>query len=143
MSTTTPVAVDEMMAVVKAAVDAYDPTIEVRWPGVEKQSPPAGDIRWMRVSYAHDDSDQASLAGADGARRWRRQGQLFVQCFAPLAAGGLPVASEMACVIRDAFEGKATTSGVWFRRATTNEVGPSASWYQVNASSTFEYDTVR
>jgi hypothetical protein len=144
MSMTTEEATDAMLARVKAAVDAYDATIVIQWPGrkTEDYRPPADDVRWMRVSVQHNSGGQASLSGALGKKRWRREGEIFVQCFNPLSKGGSPVAVEMACVIRDAFEATGT-GGVWYREAKINDVGTDRAWYHVNASSHFQYDTVR
>lgn len=146
MSTTTANARDEMLAIVKAALDALPPGLVVYWPGDEEDgdnTPPAED-RWVRITIKHDDGGQASLAGADGKRRWRRTGHVYVQCFAPLAKGGLTVSSAMACAVRDAFQqSRSTPGGVWFRNANADDIGADRHWYNSNAETEFNYHEVK
>jgi hypothetical protein len=141
MTTTTANAVDEMLAVVKAALDAAYPGLHVRWPGVLHSAPAPAEAPWVRVEVLHRAGFQRALGGS-GRRRWGRTGELWVQCFAPLKSGGLNDAQDMACAVRDAMQGSSTPGGVWLRNATTNEVGPDASWYHVNAMAEFHYDEV-
>lgn len=143
MTTTTPNARDEMSARVVEVRDTLFPATVIYWQGVDTLAPPAADVEWWRVTIQHSESEQASLACDEGKRRWRRYGILTVQCFAPLEAGGLTRAEEMACAVRDAFQSRATDGGVWFKRCTIREVGPDKSWYLFNASIPFEYDEVK
>lgn len=143
MTTTTANARDEMMALILALLPEF-PGVVVKWQGVDTLEPPSGDTEWWRVDITHDDGSQGSLSGpAGGVKRWRRSGQVIVQCFARVAAGSIDRANEMACAVRDAFQGRATDGGVWFRNCSTREVGVDKHWFQVNASITFEYDEVK
>lgn len=142
MTTTTANAVDEMFAVVRAALTGFA-GLDIRWPGIVYPVAPVATASFVLVTLKHLDGGQASLACYNGRRRWERIGRLTVQCFAPLQFGGMQKAGEMAVAVRDAMQGASTPGGVWFRDATTNEVGPDASWYQTNAASTFNYDEVR
>jgi hypothetical protein len=142
MTATTPVARDEMFAVVKAALAPFNGVV-VQWPGVDTLEPPSADTDWVRITLEHDSGSQASLAGADGARRWNRGGTIFAQCFGRLAVGSDVRANELACAVRDAFQGRATVSGVWFRNCGIREVGRDKFWYQTNAFITFDYDEVQ
>ena len=65
----------------------------------------------------------------------------MVQCFGPLANGGLTLAEALAKVAREAFEGSVSPGGIWFRKCRVNEIGPDANWFQVNMVADFEYDT--
>lgn len=143
MTCSTPLATDEIKGVILEviALEAFDDVV-VQWQGIDKLEPPAADVDWMRVTVEHDSGNQASLAGADGARRWRRTGTVIVQNFAQLNKGSSDRAEEMACAVRDAYQGRATESGVWFRNCGIREVGPDKFWYQTNAFATFEYDEV-
>jgi hypothetical protein len=142
MSLTTPQAVSECMAVVAAAAAPW-PGLLVRWPGLLAPNPPPASAAWWLPAMQHIGGGQASLSCEAGVRRWRRTGLLTVQCFVPLGNGSLQEATRMACAVRDAIQGTATPGGVWFRNATTKEIGPDASWYQVNALATFTYDEQR
>lgn len=143
MTTTTANAIDECAALFRDAAALAYPTAELRWTGVETNEPPPTEGAWMRWTMQHNDGSQASLACEHGHRRWRRNGLIIVQCFGPLDKGGQTLAQRMAESVRDAYQGTATPGGVWFRNATTSEVGVDRAWYQVNAIIQFTYDDVR
>lgn len=143
MTTTTPNARDEVMAIIHEAL-ALLPGVVVKYQGVDTLDPPSQDTDWARVDMGHEAGGQASLSGPiNGVTRWGQNGQIIVQCFGRISAGGIDKAMEMACAVRDAFRGRATAGGVWFRRQTIREVGQDKGWYQVNATITFDYDEVK
>lgn len=141
--TTSAQAIDECAALFRDAAVAAFPTAQLRWTGVEDNNPPATDASWFRWTMQHTGGEQGSLSCEHGERRWRRNGLIIVQCFAPLDKGGITLAQRMAESVRDAYQGTATPSGVWFRNATTQEIGFDVAWYQVNAIIQFTYDDVR
>lgn len=143
MTTTTPVAIDECAAIMNTMAASLYPTAALRWTGKQVNTPPAADTSWFRWTMQHTEGGQASLSCEHGERRWRRNGLIIVQCFAPLDKGGLTLAQRMAESVRDAYQGMDTPGGVWFRNATTQEVGIDDAWYQVNAVIQFTYDEVR
>lgn len=143
MTTNTPEAIDECAAIFNQLAVTSFPLAQVRWTGKEANEPPAADLSWFRWTMQHADSGQASLSCEHGERRWRRNGLIIVQCFAPLDKGGLTAAQRMAESVRDAYQGTATPGGVWFRDATTQEIGTDNAWYNVNAIIQFTYDEVR
>ena len=143
MTATTPQAIDECGAIMLAVASSAYPGMEIRWDDVEKNNPPAVDTSWFRYTMQHTDGGQASLSCQHGERRWRRDGLIIVQCFGSLDKGGKTLAQRMAESARDAYQGTSTPSGVWFRNATTQEVGRDDGWYQVNAIIQFTYDEVR
>ncbi|UIS73811.1 structural protein [Pseudoxanthomonas phage PW916] len=134
---------DESFELIRAAVVAYDPTVKMYWEGVPANSQPTSTDIWLRVSLQHVTGRQSSLAGEDGVRRWNRTGFISVQCFAPLARGSVQAATKLACVVRDALQGKQTASCVWFRNPRINEVGEDKDWFNVNATIDFDYDELR
>lgn len=143
MTTTTPVARDEVMAVIATALASVAGVV-VKYQGVDTLEPPDQNTDWARVDMGHEAGGQASLSGPiNGATRWGQNGMITVQCFGRMTAGGIDKAMEMACAVRDAFRGRATAGGVWFRRQTIREVGQDKGWYQVNAIITFDYDEVK
>jgi len=143
MTTTTANAIDECAAIMKAVYDAQWATMEMRWKGIERNEPAPSDNSWFRYSMMHSDGGQASLSCQHGERRWRREGLIIVQCFGLLSAGGMTLAQRMAESVRDAYQGAATPGGVWFRDATTQEIGHDGPHYNVNAVTKFQYDHVR
>lgn len=137
---------DESFALIRAAVVAWDPTVKQYWEGVPTSAanpPPTQNDTWLRASLQHGPSGQASLAGVDGVRRWNRIGFISVQCFAPLARGSVQRATQLACVVRDALQGKQTANCVWFRNPRINEIGEDKDWFNVNATIDFDYDELR
>lgn len=137
---------DETFAMIAAAVAAWDATVKLYWEGVPTSTAnpsPGPNDTWARVSLMHVTGRQSSLAGVDGVRRWNRTGFISVQCFAPLARGSVQRATQLACVVRDALQGKQTASCVWFRNPRISEVGEDKDWFNVNAIIDFDYDELR
>lgn len=137
----------EMYALVQATADIVAPGIRIEWQGKKNadNKAPSQTEEWLGVSLKHDPSGQhqASLSCAYGKIRWRRNGSLFVQCFAPLSSGGEKRAMALACAFRGAVElSRGTASGVWFRQPSASEVGPDKNWFNALASARFTYDEV-
>lgn len=133
----------ECVAIFRSIEDARWAGAEIRFDGVESNDSPPSDNHWFHFTFQHTDGGQGSLANHEGKRRWRREGLIIVQCFGLLDKGGKTLAQRMAESVRDAYQGATTPGGVWFRRATTSEVGQDPPHYQVNATINFEYDDVR
>ncbi|HEY6019460.1 MAG TPA: hypothetical protein VIY48_06050, partial [Candidatus Paceibacterota bacterium] len=109
----------------------------------EHSRPPDMSKPYARATVLHATGKQATLAGPGGAR-WERRGVCIVQCFGPLKNGrGLTVAEGLATVAKNAYEGKASPEGIWFRNCRINEVGSADGLYQVNAIAEFYYDEVK
>ncbi len=124
------------------ALNAGQP-IRVEWQGVDSQTPPPADKPWARITIRHAISQQSTF-GPSGARRFTRSGLVTVQVFTPLVAGGgLSLAEKCAIIARDAFEGRSTASGIWFRNARIQEVGRDGAWQQMNITAEFVYDELR
>lgn len=117
--------------------------IRVEWPGVDAGDPPPADKPYARITLRHTTSRQATF-GPTGGRRFTRPGLITVQVFTPLSGGqGLSLAEKCAIIARDAFEGRGTASGIWFRNARIQEIGPDGTWYQMNVLVEFVYDELR
>lgn len=117
--------------------------IRVEWPGVDSQTPPPADKPWARIIARHVTSRQATF-GPSGERRFTRPGLVTVQIFTPVSAGGgLSLAEKCAIIARDAFEGRGTASGIWFRNARIQEGGQDGTWQQMNVTVEFLYDELR
>lgn len=141
-------AVDECAAVLMQALVAA-PTVLVLWEGVPTgQStavsglPPA-DAAWCRWSMRHQTDGITAFSCTYGKRRFTPVGIIHVQCFSPLVGEGKFGAMKLAALVRDAYCGDSTPSGVWFRRQRINEVGGDASWYRADAYIDFTYDQMR
>lgn len=103
---------------------------------------PANGGAWARFAVQHNSGQQESIGGPLGGSRYVRGGLALVQIFAETGKG-LSQADELAKVAADAFEGKSTPGGVWFRRVRMREVGPDRAWYQVNVTAEFVYDEAK
>lgn len=146
---TYPSAVDELLGLFKAHWDAETPAlnggspVHVEWPGVDSGSPPPPDKPYARVRVRHTSSQQLTF-GPVGSRRFNRPGFVTVQVFAPLTRGfGLTFAENLAIIARDAYEGRGTASGIWFRRSTVQDIGEDGTWHQMNVVVEFEYDEMK
>jgi len=143
MSLTRKQAIDEILALFKAAWDTTAYASRVKYDNVgTTSSPPSGQEPWCRVVLRHSASNQATLSGAVGTRRFRRYGVLTVQLF-DLPGKGLSGAEDLSKIIMDAYEGKTSPGGVIFRRVRTNEIGPDGDFYQINIVAEFEYDEIK
>lgn len=132
---------NEIFALVRAAVQAYDPTVKILYEGRDKNRPTTDDT-WLTLSIRHVSGNQSGFS-ATPTKKWNRTGLVVAQCFAPLASGSVKKATELACVVRDALQGKQTDSCVWFRSPMINEIGVDEGWFNVNANITFDYDELR
>lgn len=114
---------------------------KVAWPG--KPFVPDATKPWARITVRHATSRQVTF-GPPGSRRFLRPGLVTVQVFTPISAGGgLSLAEKLGIIARDAFEGRGTASGIWFRNARLQEVGDDGTFEQMNMVVEFEYDEVR
>lgn len=142
MTTTTANAIDECAVIMANMAAAVYAQAVVRYRGKEAGDTPT-DKDWFRWTMQHADGYQATLSNQHGERRWRREGFIIVQCFGLLSGGGMQIAQRMAESVRDAYQGRSTPGGVWFRNARTQEVGTDRHHFQVNAIVNFNYDEVR
>ena len=56
---------------------------------------------------------------------------------------GLSGARVLGKVVVDAYQGKSTPGGAWFRNVRLQEVGPDGNWSQVNVVAEFTYDEIQ
>lgn len=140
-------AMDEILGLFSTYWNAQTPAVNsgsvpaVAWPGVEF-TPPV-NAPWARITVKHNTSRQVTF-GEPGQRRFLRPGLVTVQVFTPVSAGGgLSLVAKLGIIARDAFEGRGTATGIWFRNARIQEVGDDGTWHQHNVVVEFEYDEVR
>ena len=119
------------------AVCGYVPAVE--WPGVDPMSAADKTKAWARVAVLHNKSGQTGFGDA-GSRMFTRRGIVVVQVFTPR---DLLMAQQLGIIARNVYEDEPTPGGVWFRGATVNEVGATASWFQLNVLAEFQYDELK
>jgi len=141
MSLTRAEAIDEMLTVFHGA---WSPTGHpVKYDNVGAISPPPTTTSpWARVVLRHATSEQATLSGVAGNRRFRRSGSITVQIFTPVGEG-LPSDEDLPKIVQDAYEGVTTPGGVIFRSVAISEIGSDREWFQVNVVASFEYDEIK
>lgn len=134
---------DEIQALFNVAWVAATPTLNsgapalVAWPGVDTAPDPLRP--WARYQLKENLSNQATLAPT-GSRRFDRLGLILVQVFAPISkGGGVVLADQLAEIAREAYEGKGTSSGIWFLNCRVNDIGVDKNWYQKNMIAEFRF----
>ncbi len=137
------VARDAIVSTFKTAWDAQTPPVPQLLFDDVRDEIPAATSPWARIQVRHNVSQQATLAGEVGNRRFRRFGIVTVQIFTP-GDGGLTDSDKFTKVALDAFEGQNTGGdAIEFRNARINEIGEDGPWFQANVISEFTYDTVK
>jgi hypothetical protein len=118
---------------------------KVIWQRVEPSGAqkPKGTEAWARITVEHNEGGQATFGGP-GNRLFDREGIVTVQVFTPQKSDqGGTVLEALGAIARDAFEGRSTPSGVWFRDVRLQEVGPDEPWWQLNVTAKFNYDELK
>lgn len=90
---------------------------------------------WARITVQHSSGSNAAI----GNGLFDRFGVVTVQVFTALGTG-LSIGDNVYKIVGDAYEGKTTPGGVWFRNVSVNEIGPEGEWYQTNITADFEYN---
>lgn len=95
---------------------------------------PEEDPIWCRATVLHTSGGNDSI----GNKLFFRNGTATIQIFTRYGSG-LTNNDLAAKVALDAFQGKSTAGGVWFRDVTLNEIGQDGDWFQSNVLANFEY----
>lgn len=139
MSATFEIANGEILTLFKTA---WDTTGHIALYENIAGDPPSTPIPWARISLRHRTGGQTAISGADGKRRYDREGVVTVQIFIPNGKG-LSQGYSLGKIVVDAFEGKATPSQIWFRDVINKEIGPDGEWFQFNVTAEFMYDEIK
>lgn len=124
----------------------------VVYENVKGSKPLDETVEWARVTVRHLVGNQDSLIGGlvgdlnepnkPNVSRYRRGGVFTAQVFIPLGEG-LDKGYTLAKEISDAYEGRNTSSNVWFRNVRIREIGSDGEWYQFNVLVDFTYDETK
>ena len=141
MSLTYSEAQDEILALFKTAWDAGGGGVTVIW--ADNDVEPPEDDPWVHIRLEHVPGMQGSLTGGLGTTRWSRLGLVSVD-IRTLSGRGLLQNTQLGMVAADAFEGKTTPGGVWFRNVRYSEApGRDGKWQQGNVVAEFTYDQIK
>lgn len=139
MSLTITEARDEMLTLFKDAweADVTTAAAPIVWTDAPDDNnvpnPETNDI-WCRATVIHTVGRNSAI----GNKLFDREGVVTIQIFTRYGAG--LANNDLACkVALDAFQGKSTSGGVWFRNVTLNEIGHDGDWFQSNVLANFEY----
>lgn len=117
---------------------------EIRWQGVQERDIPEPSKFWCRVSRQTVTEEQATLStceGRPGQKKYTASGLVFVQIFCPKSnQQAFELGQKLAKVARNAFRGKSTPGGIWFRNVRINELSPEELYERLNVVAEFEYD---
>lgn len=133
---------DATNEIIKFFDDAWGSDRKALYPNVTEEIP-TGQEEWARLNIQFTSGRQVTMGGI-GCRRFRRLGIVFVQVFSPKLGEGLSDINALAKIVSDAFEGKATANGVWFRNVSPPlEAAGDGDFYQANISVDFEFDEIK
>lgn len=137
MSLTYAQAVDDINTMFKDAIDALAPDAPtIHWDNVREQRGTNDDpfIAWM---IRHATGRQDTLGGV-GNRSFLRVGNAIAMIYTPTGKG-LSESYSLGKTVADAFEGKSSPNGVWFRNVRIQEIGKESEFFETHVTVEFEY----
>lgn len=139
---------DEILGLFRTYWNANSPALNggqaplVQWPGPVSE-PADNTAPFARIRLRYGTSIQRTF-GPAGTRRFERPGFVTVQTFGPLSKGdGLILSQNLGIIARDAYEGRGTSSGIWFRNARLTDSGEDGSWHIHTMITEFTYEELR
>lgn len=127
---------DEMLAMVKAAWDTTAYADRMFYEGVPFDRP-TDQSPWAVTYIRHASGAQRTLGGSSGSL-FERLGVTIINIFIPTGKG-LSESYPLAKVLSDAFEGKSSPGGIWFRNVRIVEIGSEGDFHQTNFLADFTY----
>lgn len=139
-------AIDDMFGLFNAAwiagtndIVGYIP--EIRWSGVEAPTAPDRSKFWARVSQKTSFETQSTLRNGNSGQRYTNQGTVYVQIFCPVSeSGSITKGRKLGELARNAFRGKHSINGVWFRNARILEMPTEQDWFAFTVRTDYIYD---
>lgn len=134
MSLTYEEAVDDISAMMLAAwtVTGYN----LYWEDVQKERDKSNNP-YVSFFIRHATGSQKTLGGT-GKRMFERTGTAIASIFTP-TGNGLSDSYILAKVVSNAYEGKSSDNGVWFKNVRIQEVPSEGQFRQLNVLMDFEY----
>jgi hypothetical protein len=115
---------------------AWDPTsVKLYYWDVADDKP--SEDEWARITVQHSTGSNDGITN----KFFLREGIVTIQLFTNFGQG-LSRNDILAKVAVDAFQGKSSPGGVWFRNVRMNEIGNDDKWFQTNILAEFQYDEV-
>lgn len=148
MTPTYTTARDELFTLFNAAWQSANAVVgyvpEIRWQGAEESTEPDFSKFWCRVSRQTVAEPQTTFAIGGSPKRYTSYGLVFVQVFAPKNESlAYEKMQQLAQVAKNAFRGKTTESGLWFRNVRVNDNLPMEEMmYRLNVIAEYQYDEI-
>ena len=98
-------------------------------------------LPFLRVFVRHAGGGQRTLGGVD-SRMFERRGFLRFEVYARIT-NGLQESYQLAKVVADAYEGRSSDNGVWFRRVRISERGKDGIFNRTDVIVDFEYHEMK
>jgi hypothetical protein len=112
----------------------------VHWDDVRDQRD-ISNSPWAVFIVRHATGNQDNLGGT-GNRNFVRTGTAIASIFTP-TGNGLSESYTLAKVVSDAYEGKSSDNGVWFKNVRIQEIGRESQFYHLNVLIDFEYSETK
>lgn len=96
---------------------------------------------FIRVWIRHTSANQRTLGGEDN-RLFERRGFIRIEVYSRIT-NGLQESYQLAKVAGDAYEGRSSDNGVWFRRVRISEMGKDGIFNRIDVIVDFEYHVTK
>lgn len=124
-----------------AEIVGYVPVI--RWPGQFEETTPDVTKHWGRVSTQTVSQEKANLSNSPGDNRYRTDGILFLQLFAPLTdPQGFDKMNALAELARNAYRAKQLPGDAFFRNERKRELANDNKFFRCNVIVEYQYDAI-
>lgn len=137
MSLTPAEAIDDINGMILTAVGS---TAEILWDDVEKPREKTEDP-FIRFANRHAGGRQVTF-GPIGQRMFERDGVSIASIYTP-TGNGLSDSYALVKTIMDAFDGKHSPNGVWFKNVRLQEIGSEGAFHQMNVLFEFSYHEIK
>lgn len=120
-----------------SAIVGYTP--EVIWHGVEEGVTPDRSKFWARASHKTALTEQAAFTV--GSKHFTTKGILYIQVFCPFTTQkAVGLGRKLAVLVRNAYSGKESAGGVWFRNPKIVDRPVDKDWFQLVVSVEYTFD---
>jgi hypothetical protein len=98
-------------------------------------------LPFIRVWVRHTFASQRTLGG-QGSRIFERRGFVRIEVYSRIT-NGLQESYQLAKVASDAYEGRSSDNGVWFRQVRISEMGKDGAFNRTDVIVNFEYHEMK
>jgi hypothetical protein len=131
-------ATNDVYGDVKTAADSV--SLQIYWEDVPKARDTDEDP-YVYVNLRIDESGQATLGGT-GKRQFERFGTLVMTIYSRQGQG-LQSARSLATTLGNAFEGKKSVNGAWYRNVLVTPVGRDGLFQRYEIAVTFRFTEIK